>query len=294
MPRLGRIITYTAMGCSLLLTTGCTDWDLKALKRAELPQDAFANALASYYLRFSESEADQYDWIDSQYFAQKGLKVVYGNPVEPEDPAKWNIHGPELDELKTAREALMQKMVAGASAEKPTVAAGALFGYDCWVEQAEEGWQAEDIHKCKELYTQSMAELNKPKEITVNQESTVMTEVPEPSFMTNSYMVFFDFDKSSLTDQGKIVLTKVAEDLKKSGENYDLILSGYTDRAGSESYNLELSKKRVETVKKLLVKMGLKEKNISTFPFGEKSPIVQTADGKKEARNRRVEIVVAQ
>jgi OOP family OmpA-OmpF porin len=298
MPRLGRIFTATAMAAGLLLISGCTDWDVKALKRAELPEDPFANALASYYLRFSETEADQYDWVDSQYFAQKGLKVIYGNPIEPEKPENWKIRGEELAELQTAREALMQKLMEGATAEKPMSAAGAMFGYDCWVEQQEEGWQANDITQCRELYSQSMAELNKPKEVVAAAPAPQETplpaiEVPEVGFSTHSYMVFFEFDRADLTEQGKMVIQKVADDLKKS-DQYDLILSGYTDRSGTEPYNLDLSKKRVATVKKTLLGMGVKESNISTFPFGEKSPIVPTDDGQKEPRNRRVEIVVAQ
>ncbi len=69
-------------------------------------------------------------------------------------------------------------------------------------------------------------------------------------------------------------------------------LEGYTDSDGSAAYNLRLSAKRAEAVKKELIARGIEASRISTKAFGEANPIApnDTAEGK--AKNRRVEAVL--
>ena len=70
-------------------------------------------------------------------------------------------------------------------------------------------------------------------------------------------------------------------------------VEGHTDSIGSESYNLELSARRAEAVKNLLVQKGVDPVRIRTMAFGESAPISSNDTEYGRAQNRRVEIKVA-
>jgi outer membrane protein OmpA-like peptidoglycan-associated protein len=71
-----------------------------------------------------------------------------------------------------------------------------------------------------------------------------------------------------------------------------IMVTGYTDLAGTQQYNLGLSKRRADTVTGALVKEGVPRPAIVEAWRGKENPAVPTADGVKEPRNRRVEIVL--
>jgi outer membrane protein OmpA-like peptidoglycan-associated protein len=104
------------------------------------------------------------------------------------------------------------------------------------------------------------------------------------------FIVFFEFDKSSLTADGRRVVDAAAAAFKsgKSG----VAIAGYTDLAGTQQYNLALSKRRAETVKTALVRDGVPAAAIDEKWFGKQNPRVPTADGVREPQNRRVEITM--
>ncbi len=65
---------------------------------------------------------------------------------------------------------------------------------------------------------------------------------------------------------------------------------GHTDNIASEHYNLNLSEKRAEEVKKKLVKIGINANRIKTKGMGEAQPIASNDTEQGRAQNRRVEI----
>lgn len=103
------------------------------------------------------------------------------------------------------------------------------------------------------------------------------------------FLVFFDFDSSAITAQGRQVIDQAVEAAKSNGSNM-VIAIGYADRAGTETYNLALSKRRAEAVRKALVAQGVDDGKISIMAKGEADPLVPTPDGVREPQNRRVEI----
>ena len=68
--------------------------------------------------------------------------------------------------------------------------------------------------------------------------------------------------------------------------------TGHTDTSGPDTYNMALSLRRANAVKDALVRDGVPERDISVVGLGESQPLVKTADGVREAQNRRVEIVI--
>ena len=70
-------------------------------------------------------------------------------------------------------------------------------------------------------------------------------------------------------------------------------INGYTDNVGSESYNIELSLLRAQSVKDFLLSKGILC-NIEINGFGEKNPITDNSNSEKRKQNRRVEIVLSE
>lgn len=72
----------------------------------------------------------------------------------------------------------------------------------------------------------------------------------------------------------------------------EILVVGHTDRVGSQADNDRLSRQRAEAVKRTIQAAGVRTVRIQASGRGEREPVVQTADGVAEPRNRRVEIRV--
>ena len=106
-----------------------------------------------------------------------------------------------------------------------------------------------------------------------------------------SFMVFFDWDKSDLNAASIETIAKAASAYRAKG-GAQIKATGHTDTSGPDTYNMALSLRRANAVKDALVRDGVPERDISVVGVGESQPLVRTADGVREAQNRRVEIVI--
>jgi hypothetical protein len=107
------------------------------------------------------------------------------------------------------------------------------------------------------------------------------------------YLVTFGLDQITLTEADRRVIAQAAEDYRRTG-TARVSVTGYTDTSGPAAYNLELSQERAEIVANELMREGVPATDIVTVGRGEENLLVPTADGVREPRNRRVEIVVPQ
>ena len=112
---------------------------------------------------------------------------------------------------------------------------------------------------------------------------------PQAACATGPYIVFFDQDKSELTPEAETILDS-AVTAYANCNNAPVRLAGHTDRSGSDQHNLMLSSERNDSVKAYLTGHGIPEAAITGVALGESMPRVPTADGVREAQNRRVEI----
>jgi peptidoglycan-associated lipoprotein len=97
--------------------------------------------------------------------------------------------------------------------------------------------------------------------------------------------VFFDFDKSSLRDDGKATLDKQADWLSKY-PTVNVQVAGNTDERGTEEYNLALGQRRANSAASYLKAKGVAEARIATISFGKDRPVAMGSDEQAWAQNR--------
>ncbi len=114
---------------------------------------------------------------------------------------------------------------------------------------------------------------------------------PATAPMVHQFVVFFDFNKSTITPEARQIIEQAAAAAKSQGAA-SINLTGHTDTVGTEAYNMKLSIRRAEAVKKVLVELGVAAKEIGVVGKGKTELLVPTADGVREPKNRRVEIVL--
>ena len=113
---------------------------------------------------------------------------------------------------------------------------------------------------------------------------------PAPE-LARSYLVFFDWNSSSVTTEAASIIGEAAKAAQQLAVTR-VELTGHADRSGTPAYNQKLSEKRGAAVKNAMVQLGIPADQITVVGKGEASPLVPTADGVREPQNRRVEIVL--
>lgn len=98
----------------------------------------------------------------------------------------------------------------------------------------------------------------------------------------------FDFDQSDITPQYRDILNRIAGILMTL-KGYSIYVYGYTDDIGTQAYNLQLSERRAQAVRDVLVQAGVNPK-VRTRGFGESDPRIPGNTPQARAANRRVEI----
>lgn len=247
----------------------------------------FQVSLAHEYLNFAESEADQYDWYDSSYFAKKGLDAAHGMIVQPEYLEDWDLPQDEMPVLVQARQYLENTFNAGVVEKHPEKAARAQFLFDCWVEQQEENWQEDDIAACREEFYKTLDELYS----YTTSDNTQPDEQQGMLGVSDTKNVYFKLGSAKIDSKAMGVISNVVADVKDL-KQYNITLNGYADRVGAADYNMKLSKKRAMSVKDAMVKAGANKDKITIFAFGEADNKVPTEDNVANPLNRLVEVVV--
>lgn len=133
-----------------LLLAGCAaDFDADAIRGARTTEARFPTALGEKYLELAETERAEADWGDAKIFAARAEAAFAGEPPPPEPPENRNLPSEIAAEATTIRDAIQAYIADGALVFAADTAAEAQAGYDCWLQEAEEGHQQADIEACK-------------------------------------------------------------------------------------------------------------------------------------------------
>lgn len=106
----------------------------------------------------------------------------------------------------------------------------------------------------------------------------------------------FGFDSAVLTAEGQQKLDGLLQQLRAASQVQNIDVVGYTDRIGSDSYNMGLSQRRAAAVRDYLVQGGVPAGAIQVEGRGKADPVVECQDSKRSALiaclapNRRVEL----
>jgi peptidoglycan-associated lipoprotein len=103
--------------------------------------------------------------------------------------------------------------------------------------------------------------------------------------------VFFDFDKFSIKDKYKKVLSANADILLAHPE-VNLLIEGHCDERGTIEYNLALGEKRAKAVVDFFVAYGIDASRLSMVSYGEERPFAHGGTEQAWAKNRRAHMVV--
>ncbi len=118
-------------------------------------------------------------------------------------------------------------------------------------------------------------------------------EVPPPvAEMTKNFArVFFEFDSSDLTADGKSALDANAGIM---GQYSDIRLEvqGHADERGTTDYNIALGQKRADALVRYLLQRGVATSRVKSVSYGEERPLDGLSTERAWEQNRRAEFVV--
>lgn len=98
--------------------------------------------------------------------------------------------------------------------------------------------------------------------------------------------VYFDFDRSELTEKAKELLAQVGELLLKE-KRFTITIEGHTDARGTEDYNFTLGAKRAMKVKEFLAAYGIENSRMESVSYGKEAPKAQGETEEAYSQNRR-------
>ncbi|TCM18613.1 outer membrane protein OmpA-like peptidoglycan-associated protein [Novosphingobium sp. PhB165] len=103
--------------------------------------------------------------------------------------------------------------------------------------------------------------------------------------------VTFAFNSTEISPAFQQALDKVADSMKQY-PNSLIDVYGHTDSVGSDAFNLDLSKRRADSVARYLIMQGVSSSRIQTQGMGKNYPVADNGTEQGRAKNRRVEIKI--
>ena len=267
-------------GITLGLMAGCAWIEHADVERLQNTGTTFDRTLYFGYLDLARAEYAEGDLIDQHRFADRARMAAGAKSFEPEAISFRELSSSQQVELGNARVRLMEVLNSDARENAPEDSGTAQVAFDCWMQESEEG-DAASAARCKSDFEAALARAiaaPMPKAAEAD-------EAPLPASKT----ILFAFNSDALTADGKAALDEAIADWSGAEAKW-LVVSGYTDLAGDETYNKALSERRADAAVLYLLEQGFPARNISVRSFGEEDPAVATAANAAETRNRRVVI----
>ena len=106
--------------------------------------------------------------------------------------------------------------------------------------------------------------------------------------------IFFEYDKSNITQDGAFELDKLVQ-VMKNNDKMVILAKSHTDNRGSDNYNLKLSERRAKSTVQYIISKGIPASRISGKGMGELEPKVDcgaSCTEEQHAQNRRSEFLI--
>lgn len=160
-------------------------------------------------------------------------------------------------------------------------------------EGEEEGFFASNRRGTDNLYTFSREEYTPPVVEIEERETNPETGRQQLRDVGN---IYFDFDKSTIKEESKPTLNKVADIMKKY-PSLEIEIGSHADARGTDQYNMGLSERRAASTLEYLVSQGIERERLTSKGYGESRPLNDCTQptgctSAQYARNRRSEFTI--
>jgi len=242
----------------LLLLTGCTS-PLQQLKNIHPAAEDFPSSLASEYLAYADSEAEQGRQFAAEHYAGKGMKALKGEKVEPE-AVDAKLPPVSREELTAARAQLMTVLNDNVKQTSPQKLAHAQLLFDCWQYELKRNLNQEKA-PCGDEFKSTMAELQ---------------EVADPLIYSNAtkHAILFAEKSTALSDEALATIKDIATQAK-GAKRYTIQISGHI---GKRAAQRTLSERRLSIVRKAFVQAGIPPRYIRVRKHGGAKAVVLSGD----------------
>lgn len=285
---MGNLYRVMSVAGIALLVGACAGFQLDGARGLEQQGGPFDEALYAGYIDLATDEYGEGDYDESDAYAMKASSAAAGDAVRPYELSDRSLPADAQPAIASARARLLTALDASGRTKLPGQAARAQNMFDCWVEEQAENRQPDDIAACRDGFLDAIAQV----EAALKPPAMAKPAPPPPAMVDpRSWIVYYSTDESGLTDAAIATVAEAAA-YAKTSETAMIVVSGHTDRAGSEDYNEGLSADRAEAVADAFREHGFARGVIALSSYGESDPAVDTPDGQPEERNRRVEIQV--
>jgi peptidoglycan-associated lipoprotein len=103
--------------------------------------------------------------------------------------------------------------------------------------------------------------------------------------------LFFEYDSSEITEEGRTVLDSNATLLKRY-PTWAITIEGHCDERGTAEYNLALGERRAVTTRSYLVSLGIPGDRLRTVSYGKEFPFDPAHTESAYSKNRRAHFVI--
>jgi outer membrane protein OmpA-like peptidoglycan-associated protein len=187
----------------------------------------------------------------------KGRAVHTYNITIPEQCSEYDIFQTLTCELKMDADSFVF--------EQKSVLTNAFYNIDeAKADQSREAFLAG-------LTSDSPSYTDPESRVTPWEKDEMLAELPAPVKNADGkfvHLIYFDFDKSFISDEDRDYITKVSKILN-TNPSKKVILAGHTDSQGSADYNKPLSNRRAKRVADFFIKNGVNPAQIETVGYGE-------------------------
>lgn len=107
-------------------------------------------------------------------------------------------------------------------------------------------------------------------------------------------VIHFGHNSAEIEDRSSPLLNQIARVLNENPQVERVRIEGHTDDQGRAEYNMDLSKRRAESVREALIERGVHPDRLEAEGFGMTRPLVQGTSDSARAQNRRVEMHIVE
>ena len=243
---------------SLLLLTGCA-MDASRLHDLNPQASDFPSALASEYEAYADSEKEQGHFLSANHFANKGLKALAGETVDPEDAEN-------IPEAAEGRATLLKLLTPEIKKDAPQQAARAQLLFDCWQHELRKK-QDQEQSPCADAFKSGLSELQEAADPLIYGQEITET-------------ISFAPQSADIDSNGINTIKSVAH--KVSGvQHYRVQLDAYVTSATQR----KLTDTRIAAVRRALINEKVSERSIHSKKTSISKAVILSDDDDVDDKN---------